>query len=102
MEQLIVDGKVCDLGNVCDCLTVTDLDPCIIVIFGASGDLATRKLMPALFRMWINNSLPDPVAIVACARTAFSRSEFISRIKKECLICASVSEAQWLEFSSRL
>ena len=102
MEQLIVDGKVCDLENVCDCLTVTDLDPCIIVIFGASGDLSTRKLMPALFRMWINNSLPDPVAIVGCARTAFKRSEFISRIKKECLICASVSEAQWQEFSSRL
>ncbi|MCK5195753.1 MAG: hypothetical protein KAQ71_18210, partial [Desulfobulbaceae bacterium] len=88
MDQLIIDGKVCDLENVCDCLTVTDLDPCIIVIFGASGDLSTRKLMPALFRMWINNSLPDPVTIVGCARTAFKRSEFISRIKKECLICA--------------
>lgn len=98
----IVDGKVCDLDNVCDCLTVADLDPCIIIIFGASGDLTTRKLMPALFRMWVNNSLPDPVAIVGCARTKFSRSEFLARIKKECLTCATVTESQWNDFSSLL
>ncbi|MBC8317991.1 MAG: glucose-6-phosphate dehydrogenase [Desulfobulbaceae bacterium] len=97
-----VNGKICNLGNVCDCVTVKDLDPCIIIIFGASGDLTTRKLIPALFRMWINNSLPDPVAIVGCARTEFSRSEFIAKIKKECMTCATVAESQWNDFAALL
>lgn len=52
------------------------LAPCTIVIFGASGDLTVRKLIPALFRMYINNSLPISFNIVGCARTAFTHKEF--------------------------
>ena len=33
-------------------------DPCVMVIFGASGDLTRRKLMPALYNLWRERLLP--------------------------------------------
>ena len=35
-------------------------DPCVMVIFGASGDLTQRMLLPALFRLYLNGGLPEP------------------------------------------
>ncbi len=43
-------------------------DPGILVIFGASGDLTKRKLLPALFHLWQGNLLPQRFAIVGVAR----------------------------------
>src|SRR5580693_10717353 len=43
-------------------------DPGILVIFGASGDLTKRKLLPALFHLRQNNLLPEGFAIVGVAR----------------------------------
>ncbi len=43
-------------------------DPAIIVIFGASGDLTKRKLLPALFHLWQSSLLPRQFAIVGVAR----------------------------------
>jgi glucose-6-phosphate 1-dehydrogenase len=43
-------------------------DPVILVIFGASGDLTKRKLLPALFHLRQNNLLPKEFAIVGVAR----------------------------------
>jgi len=42
--------------------------PCTIVIFGASGDLTTRKLIPALYHLHTQRLLPDPVRILGFAR----------------------------------
>src|SRR6202158_6254641 len=42
--------------------------PCIVVIFGASGDLTKRKLLPALFHLEQNGLLPKEFAIVGVAR----------------------------------
>lgn len=44
-------------------------DPCIIVIFGASGDLTKRKLLPALYNLKALGLLPEQFAIVGCAST---------------------------------
>lgn len=49
---------------------------CIIVIFGASGDLTKRKLMPAIFELYRNNMLPEKFAILGTASSAFSDDEF--------------------------
>jgi glucose-6-phosphate 1-dehydrogenase len=38
--------------------------PVVMVIFGASGDLARRKLLPALFSLFLDNLLPERFAIV--------------------------------------
>jgi glucose-6-phosphate 1-dehydrogenase len=44
-------------------------DPCALVIFGASGDLTHKKLMPALYALAVRNLLPPRFAIVGVART---------------------------------
>ncbi len=47
-----------------------------IVIFGASGDLAKRKLVPALFTLAVKNRLDDNVRIVGASRSAMSDDQF--------------------------
>jgi glucose-6-phosphate 1-dehydrogenase len=47
-------------------------DPCIVVIFGASGDLTKRKLLPALFHLEQEGLLPDKFAVVGVARRDIS------------------------------
>jgi hypothetical protein len=41
-----------------------------IVLFGASGDLSKRKIIPALYSLYASNSLPDTVRIVGYARSS--------------------------------
>ena len=47
-------------------------DPCIVVIFGASGDLTKRKLLPALFHLEQQGLLPKDFAVVGVARRDLS------------------------------
>ncbi len=46
------------------------LEPCTIVIFGASGDLTARKLVPALYHLFLGGKMPRPFRIVGFARRA--------------------------------
>ena len=46
--------------------------PLSLVIFGASGDLTSRKLVPALFQLFRKGRLPADTRIVGFSRTAFS------------------------------
>lgn len=55
--------------------------PCSIVIFGASGDLAARKLIPALFRLFERDLMPESFLVLGCARSAMSDEEFRSRMR---------------------
>src|SRR5215210_1664149 len=50
--------------------------PCVLVIFGASGDLTARKLVPALERLAGYGALPPEVALVGVARTPMTDAEF--------------------------
>jgi glucose-6-phosphate 1-dehydrogenase len=43
-------------------------DPCVVVIFGASGDLTKRKLLPALYHLEQSGNLPENFAVVGVAR----------------------------------
>src|SRR6266511_122422 len=56
-------------------------EPCELVIFGASGDLTQRKLMPALYALAVRRLLPDRFAVVGAARSEESDEEFRERIK---------------------
>ncbi|HKC65968.1 MAG TPA: glucose-6-phosphate dehydrogenase [Pyrinomonadaceae bacterium] len=51
-------------------------EPCTIIIFGASGDLTKRKLVPALYRLMQERLLPAEFAIIGLARTEMSSDEF--------------------------
>jgi len=51
-------------------------EPCVVVIFGATGDLTHRKLMPALYNLTIEGQLPTGSSLVGFARRPFSDDEF--------------------------
>jgi glucose-6-phosphate 1-dehydrogenase len=56
--------------------------PTIIFIFGGSGDLTYRKLMPALYNLYLDNYLPEKFLIVGIGRTDFTNASFRNHSKK--------------------
>ncbi|AKV01902.1 Glucose-6-phosphate 1-dehydrogenase [Labilithrix luteola] len=55
---------------------------CAVVIFGASGDLTRRKLMPALYNLAVSRSLPGGFAVVGVARRPKSNDQFRADMKE--------------------
>ena len=56
-------------------------EPCVIVIFGASGDLTKRKLIPAFYHLVQERVLPAEFAIVGLSRTEMSHDDFRDKMK---------------------
>jgi glucose-6-phosphate 1-dehydrogenase len=56
-------------------------DPGIFVLFGATGDLAHRKVVPALFQLWRTHLLPHEFSIVAVGRRAYTDAAFREELK---------------------
>jgi glucose-6-phosphate 1-dehydrogenase len=52
------------------------VEPCVMVIFGATGDLTHRKLLPALYNLQLEHPLPPQFTVVGVARRPFSNDEF--------------------------
>src|SRR6476469_9650057 len=50
--------------------------PCSVVIFGATGDLTHRKLLPALYNLAADGELPPAVAVIGFARRPKSDEDF--------------------------
>lgn len=63
--------------------TPIDLHPTIFVIFGITGDLASRKLLPALLSLYVKKLLPPRFAVVGFSRRTFSREEFRELIRSK-------------------
>src|SRR5260370_16703320 len=57
--------------------------PCIMVIFGAAGDLTKRKLIPALYNLKHANLLSDNFAVIGVARAEMKTEEFRRRLTDE-------------------
>ena len=55
--------------------------PCAVVVFGATGDLTRRKLLPALYNLSVSGHLPPQFAVVGCARRPWSKQEFASQME---------------------
>jgi len=53
----------------------------IIIIFGASGDLTSRKLIPAIFSLKTQNLLPEKFAILGVGRTKLSNEDFRTKMR---------------------
>ncbi len=51
-------------------------EPCVMVIFGATGDLTHRKLLPALYNLALEHPLPAGFSVVAFARRPYSTDEY--------------------------
>ncbi|HZZ83191.1 MAG TPA: glucose-6-phosphate dehydrogenase [Anaeromyxobacteraceae bacterium] len=55
--------------------------PCALVIFGATGDLARRKLAPALYNLALDGALPEGMAILGTGSSQLSAAELRARIR---------------------
>jgi glucose-6-phosphate 1-dehydrogenase len=76
-------------------------EPGIMVIFGASGDLTSRKLVPALYELAAQRRLPMEFAVVGLSRTEMSHDEFRGRLREKLEEQRSegISEDVWDSFS---
>ena len=63
-----------------DCATAPPEEPCTVVIMGATGDLAARKLIPSLLHMYQNERLPEAFTIVGCGRTQLTDEQFRNKL----------------------
>ena len=79
-------------------------DPCIMIIFGASGDLTKRKLIPALYNLAKEKLLPPNFALVGFARNEFSTEEFRGRLNEDIKLYATsdVDPELWKWFEERI
>jgi len=99
---VLVTGQAPDLGLPPEaCLIEGRLEPCAIVIFGATGDLTSLKLMPALYNLFLRGGLPFPCCIVGCGRTPLSRQEFQERMAAA-VQKAGMDLSRWPEFAPKL
>lgn len=57
------------------------IEPTVIIIFGASGDLTRRKIIPAIYNLFIDGLLPNPFSIMGVARTASEQTEFCQQLR---------------------
>jgi glucose-6-phosphate 1-dehydrogenase len=80
-------------------------EPCVFVIFGASGDLTRRKLLPALYNLGLSRLLPAGMSIVGFALTELAEDEFRRNMHDavaEFSRRKPIDEALWADFASRL
>jgi glucose-6-phosphate 1-dehydrogenase len=79
--------------------------PCTVVIFGASGDLTGRKLIPALYHLFVGMQLPDPIRIVGFARREKSTAQWQDELKtalQQHSRTKEVHNGAWSEFAANL
>lgn len=80
------------------------LPPAIVVIFGASGDLTKRKLIPALYNLFLDKQLPEKFSIVAMSRQG-ETDEFCANMKEAVSKYSrrgAPEDEKWVEFCSRV
>jgi glucose-6-phosphate 1-dehydrogenase len=81
------------------------LEPTIIVIFGAGGDLTWRKLVPALYNLLLDHRLPERCAIVGVARKSLDDETFRKRIREGVDLFSRrgmVEEVIWRQFADSI
>lgn len=83
-------------------MTQGNEEAAIIVLFGATGDLAKRKLFPALYSLYREGQLADNFVVVGSGRRQLTKNEFYEHIKKSLdeFSRYSVTEEDWEEFIS--
>jgi glucose-6-phosphate 1-dehydrogenase len=78
---------------------------CVVTIFGASGDLTKRKLIPALYNLALENRLPERFAVVGYARSDMSHEAFREKMHdavQEFSRTGLKDEAVWEQFAATL
>jgi glucose-6-phosphate 1-dehydrogenase len=78
------------------------ISPQCLVIFGASGDLTHRKLVPALFELFRQRRLPSEFAVLGCARRPWSDEEFRQKMEEALGPLAQEDPQAWRTFAAGL
>ena len=77
-------------------------DPCLMIIFGASGDLTRRSLVPSLFALTRAGLLPEPFAVLGVARSDWDDDGFRRCMREAVSLRDGGAEAAWQGFAQRL
>jgi glucose-6-phosphate 1-dehydrogenase len=80
-------------------------DPSILVLFGATGDLAHRKVIPALYQLWRTNLLPHEFVLLAVGRRPYDDEAFRAEIRTSLEQFSRVKpldEDAWRSFAQRI
>ena len=79
--------------------------PAVLVIFGASGDLTRRKIIPALYNLFLDRWLPPQFRIIGFARTAMEPAEYVAQLRSgvdQFSRRGKTDDADWREFAAKL
>src|SRR4029079_7543725 len=78
--------------------------PCALVIFGASGDLTKRKLLPSLYHLAKSHLLPRDFAVVGTASTEYSSQAFRDKLRAELpeFLEGALEAPEWKQLEERL
>jgi glucose-6-phosphate 1-dehydrogenase len=94
------DSIICQLGE-----ARKAVDPCSIVIFGASGDLTARKLIPALYHLCKETQMPADFRIVGFARREKTDESWRTELRQDLEQFSRskpVDEAVWKDFAQHI
>src|SRR5437899_2984904 len=99
-SPLLDDAPVCRLSE-----ARKTVEPCSIVIFGASGDLTSRKLIPAVYHLALEKQMPADFRIIGLARrekTNDSWREELRQALDRFSRTKPVDDQVWQEFAKHL
>jgi len=80
-------------------------DPTIFIIFGGTGDLTKRKIMPALYNLFLNNWLPENFAIIGTSSSKMTNKKYIDDLQSavdEFSRNGKTKDEDWKNFSSHI
>lgn len=77
-------------------------EPAAIVIFGATGDLTSRKLFPALYSLFVGGILPPRFAIIGVGRSAWTDDRFRQTMREQVRASPQFTQTLWEDLEPRL
>ena len=83
---------------------IPPVEPCTLVIFGGSGDLARRRLIPALYNLLLDGLLPANFVVLGLGRKQMTDEDFRASLREGVLAHSrqELAEEQWRTFAARL
>ncbi|MDF2756881.1 MAG: zwf1, partial [Nitrospira sp.] len=83
---------------------IPPVEPCTLVIFGGSGDLARRRLIPALYNLLLDGLLPGNFVVLGLGRKQMTDEDFRASLREGVLAHSrqELAEEQWRTFAARL
>ncbi|UKB86048.1 glucose-6-phosphate dehydrogenase [Chryseobacterium sp. MEBOG06] len=83
----------------------TKVNPTVLIIFGGNGDLTKRKIIPALYNLFLEKRLPEKFAIIGTSRTEFSDEQYRDSLLtgiNEFSRTGKAKKEDWVKFSSNI